>query len=83
MSAQVQYVWLGYQLYATLAMFVYRYGGGHEWATTDSRIAEILAKNTNGESVTSVSVNPCAMPNPAPCRISNITMNYDFSIDNQ
>ncbi|MCJ1240310.1 hypothetical protein MMC14_008311 [Varicellaria rhodocarpa] len=51
MSAQVQFVWLGYQLYATLAMFVYRYGGGHEWATTESRIAEILAKNINGESV--------------------------------
>ena len=51
MPAQIQYVWLGYQLYATLAMFVYRYGGGHEWATTESRIAEILTKNIDGESV--------------------------------
>ena len=37
MPLSMQYMWLGYQLYATLAMYIYRYADSHRWATTDAR----------------------------------------------
>lgn len=40
MPVSIQYVWLGYQLYATLAMYVYHYSEGHTWGTTEQRIAQ-------------------------------------------
>lgn len=43
MSVELQYLWLGYQLYATLAMHGYRYSGGRTWATTGERTAAKLA----------------------------------------
>lgn len=51
MPGQLQYVWLGYQLYATLAMIVYRYCKGHEWGTVEEKLAAILEDQKNGESV--------------------------------
>lgn len=39
MPPSMQYLWLGYQLYATLAMYVYRYTNGHIWATTEEALA--------------------------------------------
>jgi len=39
MPLSVQYLWLGYQLYATLAMYIYRYADSHRWATTEENIA--------------------------------------------
>lgn len=38
MPVPMQYLWLGYQLYATLAMHVYRYANGHLWGTTEEAI---------------------------------------------
>lgn len=43
MSVELQYLWLGYQLYATVAMHFYRYSGGRTWATTGERAAAKLA----------------------------------------
>lgn len=40
MPPAVQYVWLSYQLYATLAMHVYRYANSHHWASTEQAIAD-------------------------------------------
>ncbi|MCJ1387453.1 hypothetical protein MMC18_000296 [Xylographa bjoerkii] len=51
MSVQLQYVWLGYQLYATLAMIVYRYGRGHEWGTVEEKLVRILEDQKDGEAV--------------------------------
>jgi len=39
MPASMQYLWLGYQLYATLAMYIYRYTNSHLWATTEEALA--------------------------------------------
>ncbi|KAG9386995.1 hypothetical protein A1F94_003745 [Pyrenophora tritici-repentis] len=39
MPTSMQYLWLGYQLYATLAMYVYRYTNSHIWATTEEALA--------------------------------------------
>jgi hypothetical protein len=35
MSQELQHVWLGYQLYTTFAMHVYRYTSGETWGTTE------------------------------------------------
>jgi hypothetical protein len=42
MSDALQRMWVGYQLYATLAMYVYRYAGGHLWCTTEEQIGKAL-----------------------------------------
>ena len=51
MPVQLQYIWLGYQLYATLAMIVYRYGRGHEWGTVEEKLVRILDNQKDGEAV--------------------------------
>lgn len=45
MPVELQYLWLGYQLYATVAMHFYRYSGGLTWATTGERAAAKLASS--------------------------------------
>ena len=40
----MQYAWLGYQLYATTAMYIYRYTRSHQSATTEARLAQIFAQ---------------------------------------
>ena len=42
MSEGLQFLWLGYQLYTTLVMHVYRYAGGPDWGTTEEGIAKRL-----------------------------------------
>jgi hypothetical protein len=44
MPIGLQYVWLSYQLYATIAMHIYRYARGHQWATTEEMICQKFAK---------------------------------------
>ncbi|MCJ1371180.1 hypothetical protein MMC20_002395 [Loxospora ochrophaea] len=44
MSTQLQCLWLGYQLYATVAMHIYHYAGGRRWATTEEVISQTFAK---------------------------------------
>jgi hypothetical protein len=39
MPISMQYLWLSYQLYATLAMYIYRYSGSHMCATTEEALA--------------------------------------------
>ena len=39
MPTSMQYLWLGYQLYATLAMYTYRYTNSHLLATTEEALA--------------------------------------------
>ncbi|KAF2252749.1 hypothetical protein BU26DRAFT_515209 [Trematosphaeria pertusa] len=48
MGDALQKMWVGYQLYATLAMYVYRYSGGHLWCTTEEQIGEAFARSENG-----------------------------------
>lgn len=43
MSDALQKLWVGYQLYATLAMYIYRYAGGHMWCTTEEKLGELFA----------------------------------------
>ncbi|KAL2837291.1 hypothetical protein BJY01DRAFT_221129 [Aspergillus pseudoustus] len=38
MPVSLQYLWLGYQLYTTLAMHIYRFTGGSVWATTEEQL---------------------------------------------
>ncbi|KAB2573306.1 hypothetical protein DBV05_g8016 [Lasiodiplodia theobromae] len=38
MPVSMQYLWFSYQLYATLAMHVYRYANGHLWGSTEEAI---------------------------------------------
>ena len=40
----IQWVWLGYQLYAMIAMHVYRFGGGEHIGTTQKWIARELSQ---------------------------------------
>lgn len=47
MSLGLQYTWLAYQLYTTLAMYAYRYGDGHALATTEQRIADRFRDKIN------------------------------------
>ncbi|KAG8529172.1 uncharacterized protein KY384_005807 [Bacidia gigantensis] len=44
MPEGMQYFWLGYQLYATIALYVARYTKGRQWATTEARMAAVLGK---------------------------------------
>lgn len=44
MSPPLQYIWLSYQLYATISMHVYRYARGHQCATTEGMIWQELAR---------------------------------------
>ncbi|KAI9661464.1 MAG: hypothetical protein M1831_002986 [Alyxoria varia] len=44
MPTDLQYVWLGYQFYATLALFVYRFAGGAGWLTSEKRVAAVFAR---------------------------------------
>lgn len=43
MPTGMQYMWLSYQLYATVAIHVYHYSGGHIWGTTEERIYQAWA----------------------------------------
>ncbi|KAF2122741.1 hypothetical protein BDV96DRAFT_561299 [Lophiotrema nucula] len=45
MTDALQKVWVGYQLYATMAMYVYRYAGGHLWATTEEQIGDAFLRS--------------------------------------
>ncbi|CAG8953822.1 hypothetical protein HYFRA_00006714 [Hymenoscyphus fraxineus] len=40
MPIGLQYTWLAYQLYATLAMYVYNFSDGHSLGTTEKKIAQ-------------------------------------------
>ncbi|KAL9064110.1 MAG: hypothetical protein Q9161_009081 [Pseudevernia consocians] len=51
MSVGLQYVWLGYQLYATLAMYMYRFTRAHQWARSEARLAQKFAKGINEERI--------------------------------
>ena len=51
MSVELQYVWLGYQLYATLAMYMYRFTRAHQWARSEARLAQKFAKSATEERV--------------------------------
>ena len=50
MPSGLQYLWLGHQIYNTLALYTYRYTNAHSVATTEQCMAKIfedqLAKNT-------------------------------------
>lgn len=48
MPIGMQYAWLGYQLYATTAMYIYRYTR-QQSATTESRLAQVLAQGRTEE----------------------------------
>lgn len=43
MPVGLQYLWLGYQLYATMAMYTYRFTRNHQRTTSPARLAEIFA----------------------------------------
>ncbi|KAF8850632.1 hypothetical protein BDZ45DRAFT_602568 [Acephala macrosclerotiorum] len=43
MPLGIQYIWMGYQLYATCTMHIYRLAGGQTWATTEEQIANFFA----------------------------------------
>ena len=51
MPIGMQYAWLGYQLYATGSMYVYRYTRGHQWATTEARLAQMFARGHSEERI--------------------------------
>ena len=51
MSVELQYVWLGYQLYATLAMYMYRFTRAHQWTRSEARLAQKFAKSATEERV--------------------------------
>jgi len=48
MPLGMQYLWLGYQFYATFAMHMYRCLSGWEWATTEERVAKTFANSKDG-----------------------------------
>ncbi len=48
MPVELQYVWIGYQLYATIATYVYRFTRAQQWATSSARLAQKLSEG-NGE----------------------------------
>ncbi|KAI9370417.1 hypothetical protein BJX61DRAFT_548957 [Aspergillus egyptiacus] len=51
MPVWLQYLWLGYQLYTTLAMHIYRFAGGRMWGTTEERlVGQFLQSGARGES---------------------------------
>ena len=50
MPVSLQYLWLGYQLYTTLAMHIYRFTGGRAWSTTeDHLLKQFLRSSEKGE----------------------------------
>ena len=51
MPIGMQYAWLGYQLYATGSMYIYRYTRGHQWATTEARLGQIFARSHSEERI--------------------------------
>ena len=51
MPFALQYVWLGYQLYATLAMYAYRFTRAHQWARSEARLAEKFAQGEDEERI--------------------------------
>lgn len=51
MPVGLQFLWLSYQLYATTAMYIYRYARGHQWATTESRLAQRFSEGDNEERI--------------------------------
>lgn len=51
MPIGLQYLWLGYQLYATMAMYVYRFTRDHQWATSEARLAQKFAAGKDEERV--------------------------------
>ena len=44
LDVKVQFVWLSYQLYTTIAMLICRLGGGSSGGTTEERIAKAFSK---------------------------------------
>lgn len=52
MPIGLQYVWLGYQLYATMAMYMYRFTRAHQWATSEARLAQKLAAGNDEQRFT-------------------------------
>lgn len=51
MPNDIQYVWVCYQVYVVIAMYVSRYVGGHEIATTEARLALPLSVGPCGGQV--------------------------------
>ncbi|CAD6567913.1 MAG: hypothetical protein ASARMPRED_001186 [Alectoria sarmentosa] len=51
MPVALQYVWIGYQLYATLAMYIYRFTRAHQWARSEARLAQKFAKGNDEERI--------------------------------
>ncbi|KAL8791212.1 MAG: hypothetical protein Q9213_000169 [Squamulea squamosa] len=51
MPVGLQYLWLGYQLYATMAMYTYRFTREHQQATSESRLAQKFAEGKDEERV--------------------------------
>ncbi|KAL8670782.1 MAG: hypothetical protein Q9168_004704 [Polycauliona sp. 1 TL-2023] len=51
MSVELQYLWLGHQLYATMAMYVYRFTRHHQRATSQARLAQKFAAGKDEERV--------------------------------
>ncbi|KAL4908409.1 hypothetical protein BDW74DRAFT_100438 [Aspergillus multicolor] len=50
MPVWLQYLWLGYQLYTTLAMHIYRFAGGRMWGTTEEELlGQFLESGGRGE----------------------------------
>ena len=50
MNDVLQRMWVCYQLYTTLSMYVYRYAGGHLWATTEEQISDAFLQSERGSS---------------------------------
>ncbi|KAL4998391.1 hypothetical protein BDV10DRAFT_166956 [Aspergillus recurvatus] len=50
MPISLQYLWLSYQLYTTLAMHIYRFTGGRMWATTEEQLlGQFVGAGEKGE----------------------------------
>ena len=74
MSDALQKTWVGYQLYATMAMYAYRYTGGHKWFTTEDRIGKaffdaesagrstestVILKTDSGDAISAQLIRTC------------------------
>lgn len=51
MQDSIQYVWVSYQIYAVVAMYIARYTGAYELATTEARLADGLSTSLSGGQV--------------------------------
>ncbi|KAL8811733.1 MAG: hypothetical protein Q9200_001566 [Gallowayella weberi] len=51
MPVELQYLWLGYQVYATVAMYTYRFTRHHQRATSEARLAQKFAKSKDEERI--------------------------------